>query len=51
VFLDVFDALTDAHGDLRDDLTTDGLHLSIDGYLVLGRLLEGHVIDRTGQTR
>jgi lysophospholipase L1-like esterase len=50
-FLDVFDALTDAHGNLRDDLTTDGLHLNIDGYLILGRLLEGHVTDRIGQAR
>jgi lysophospholipase L1-like esterase len=48
-FLDVFDALTDANGDLRKDLTTDGLHLNIDGYLILGRVLERHVIDRTGQ--
>jgi lysophospholipase L1-like esterase len=45
-FLDVFDAMTDANGDLRKDFTTDGMHLSLDGYLVLGRLLEGHVIDR-----
>lgn len=50
-FLDVFDALTDASGDLRKDLTTDGLHLNLDGYLVLGRLLEVHVVDRTRQER
>ena len=50
-FLDVFDALTDASGDLRKDLTTDGLHLNLDGYLVLGRLLESHVVDRTRQER
>jgi lysophospholipase L1-like esterase len=50
-FLDVFDALTDASGDLRKDLTTDGLHLNLDGYLVLGRLLEGYVVDRTGRER
>jgi lysophospholipase L1-like esterase len=50
-FVDVFDALTDANGDLRKDLTTDGLHLNIDGYLILGRLLEGHVIDRIDQAR
>lgn len=50
-FLDVFDALTDASGDLRKDLTTDGLHLNLDGYLVLGRLLEGHVVDRIRQGR
>jgi lysophospholipase L1-like esterase len=45
-FLDVFDALTDSSGDLRKELTSDGLHLNIDGYLILGRLLENHVIDR-----
>ena len=50
-FLDVFDALTDTSGDLRKDLTTDGLHLNLDGYLVLGRLLEGHVVDRIRQER
>ena len=51
IFLDVFDALTDASGNLRKDLTTDGLHLNLDGYLILGRLLEGYVIDRTRQER
>jgi lysophospholipase L1-like esterase len=50
-FLDVFNALTDASGDLRKDLTTDGLHLNLDGYLVLGHLLEGHVVDRIRQER
>jgi lysophospholipase L1-like esterase len=50
-FLDAFDPLTDAHGDLREELTTDGLHLNIDGYLILGRLLEGHVVDRVSQAR
>jgi hypothetical protein len=33
------------------DLTTDGLHLNLDGYLVLGHLLEGHVVDQTRQER
>jgi lysophospholipase L1-like esterase len=50
-FVDVFDALTDANGDLRKDLTTDGLHLNIDGYLILGRLLEGHVIDQGSRAK
>jgi lysophospholipase L1-like esterase len=44
-FVDVFDALADARGDLRNDLTTDGIHLNIDGYLILGRLLNEHVVD------
>jgi lysophospholipase L1-like esterase len=51
VFVDVFAALTDVNGNLRKDLTTDGLHLNIDGYLILSRLLEGHVIDRGSETR
>jgi lysophospholipase L1-like esterase len=50
-FVDVFDALTDASGDLRKDFTTDGLHLNIDGYLVLGRLLEGHVVERGSRAK
>jgi lysophospholipase L1-like esterase len=50
-FVDVFDALTDASGDLRKDFTTDGLHLNIDGYLVLGRLLESHVIERGSRAK
>jgi lysophospholipase L1-like esterase len=44
-FLDVFDALTDGNGDLRSDLTSDGLHLNDDGYLVLGRLLKDHAVE------
>jgi lysophospholipase L1-like esterase len=50
-FIDVFDALADANGDLRKDLTSDGLHLNNDGYLILGRLLQGHVADGARQGR
>jgi lysophospholipase L1-like esterase len=50
-FLDVFDALADSHGDLRKELTVDGLHLNLDGYLVLGRLLERYVTDQAPQVR
>lgn len=50
-FLDVFDALTDNHGDLRKDLTRDGLHLNIDGYMILGKLFESQVVDQGGQER
>jgi len=50
-YLDVFDALTDTRGDLREDLTTDGLHLNIDGYLILARLLEGQVVEDVPQDR
>jgi lysophospholipase L1-like esterase len=42
-YIDATAALSDPHGDLRKELTWDGLHLSIDGYLVLGKLLEPYV--------
>ncbi len=38
-FLDLTDFFMDGAGDLRRDLTTDGLHLSFEGYL----LLEQHI--------
>ncbi len=31
-FLDLYTQFTDANGNLRDDLTTDGLHLNANGY-------------------
>jgi lysophospholipase L1-like esterase len=31
-YLDLYDQMTDAHGNLHPDLTTDGLHLSAKGY-------------------
>jgi lysophospholipase L1-like esterase len=46
-YIDAFDALTDANGDLRLDLTTDGVHLNLDAYLILGRLLENRVRDES----
>lgn len=39
-FLDVFDALTNKEGQLREDYTTDGLHLSTAGYHALSKQLQ-----------
>jgi lysophospholipase L1-like esterase len=44
-FIDATRALTDERGDLRRDLTDDGLHLNIDAYLILGKLLEPYVVE------
>jgi lysophospholipase L1-like esterase len=38
-FVDPTEALVDPDGNLRPDLTSDGLHLNIDGYLILERRL------------
>lgn len=43
-YIDATAALSDQQGDLRKDLSKDGLHLSLDGYLVLGKLLEPYVV-------
>jgi lysophospholipase L1-like esterase len=43
-YIDASVALSDQRGDLRRDLSVDGLHLSLDGYLVLGKLLEPYVV-------
>jgi len=42
-FVDVFDALCDPQGNLRKEWSKDGLHLNIDGYLMLGGLLKRYV--------
>jgi lysophospholipase L1-like esterase len=42
-FVDVHDALADADGNLRKDLTYDGLHLTLDAYLILGERLKDKV--------
>jgi lysophospholipase L1-like esterase len=44
-YIDASAALTDQRGDLREELSNDGLHLSLDGYLVLGKLLEPYVTE------
>jgi lysophospholipase L1-like esterase len=42
-FVDIYDAVADADGDLRKDLTPDGLHLTFDAYLILGERLKTKV--------
>ena len=39
-FVPVFDSLLDQEGQLREDYTTDGLHLSVAGYQVLSETLQ-----------
>jgi lysophospholipase L1-like esterase len=43
-YIDATPALSDAQGDLRKELSRDGLHLTLEGYLVLGKLLEPYVV-------
>lgn len=43
-YIDASVALSDQQGDLQKELSKDGLHLSLDGYLVLGKLLEPYVV-------
>lgn len=40
-FLPIYDSLTDAEGQLQSAYTTDGLHLSVAGYLALSEGLKG----------
>lgn len=40
-FLPIYDSLTDAEGQLKSAYTTDGLHLSVDGYQALSEALKG----------
>jgi len=43
-YIDASPALSDQQGDLRKELSNDGLHLSLEGYLVLGKVLEPYVV-------
>ena len=49
-FIDLWPALADADGELRDELTRDHLHLSAAGYQVWAEILRPHLtrLDRTG---
>ena len=47
-YLDVSDALVDDEGNLRKELTYDGLHLNLDAYLILGERLEKKVRGEEG---
>ena len=42
-FIDLYPAFLDEQGQLREDLTTDGLHLSIAGYAVLAQHLQAYL--------
>ncbi len=45
VYLDIASLLSDANGDLADEYTTDGIHLSATGYFIWAKkLAEGHRI-------
>jgi lysophospholipase L1-like esterase len=43
-FVDVSEGLTDADGNLRPELTKDGLHLTLDAYLIVGARLKDKVL-------
>ena len=43
-FAPVFDSLTDQAGQLKNDYTTDGLHLSVPGYQVLTKSLKDYLL-------
>ncbi|NLB66833.1 MAG: hypothetical protein GX798_00040 [Bacteroidales bacterium] len=43
IYLDIASLLSDANGDLADEYTTDGIHLSATGYFIWAKkLAEGH---------
>jgi len=45
IYLDIASLLSDANGDLADEYTTDGIHLSATGYFIWAKkLAEGHRI-------
>ena len=50
-FVDTTSALCDLEGNLRKDLSVDGLHLNINGYLVLGAILKPYVLEDSPTSR
>lgn len=42
-FIDLYDAFLDEKGQLRPDYTTDGLHLTISGYVALSKTLQEYL--------
>lgn len=42
-FIDLYDAFLDEEGQLRPDYTTDGLHLTIAGYVALSKALQEYL--------
>ena len=50
-FVDASSALSDAEGNLRKELSVDGLHLNIEGYLVLGTVLKPYAQDASSSSQ
>ena len=44
-YVDLYDYLTDAQGQLNDTYTTDGLHLSPQGYQVLAEPIKKEILE------
>ena len=42
-FIDLYDNFLDEGGQLREDFTTDGLHLTIAGYAMLSKALQPYL--------
>lgn len=42
-YVDIYNALSDEVGNLRSEYTTDGLHLSIDGYSKVSKVLKKYI--------
>lgn len=45
VYLDIYSHFTDEDGNLDDRFTVDGLHLSVEGYLLMKKLLDPYLKD------
>lgn len=43
-FVEVYDTLCDEQGNLKIDYTTDGLHLSVEGYFAVYKMLKQALI-------
>lgn len=43
IYLDIFTHLVDKNGDLNKDFTTDGLHLTVEGYKIVSKILTPHI--------
>ena len=43
-YINVHDSLTDANGNLREELTMDGLHVNADGYAIVTKILSSYLL-------
>lgn len=43
-YINVHDSLTDEDGNLRDELTVDGLHVNADGYAIVTEILSSYLV-------